>query len=82
MTFYEMRVEFDRIYVTELLRRHPNRSEAARVAGLNRTHLYGLAKRLGVECAKPQTGLSHRATAETANPVAATFLNAQRGDRP
>ena len=49
----ELVEQFERIYVEELLRRHPdNMSEAARVAGIERKHLYTLVGRLGLQRGK------------------------------
>lgn len=47
-TFAETLREAGRTYLIELLATHPNRSEAARVAGLSRSHLYRAAKDHGV----------------------------------
>ena len=50
----DLLLRFDRAYVTELLRRaHGNVSEAARIAGLERKHLYKVLERAGIDHRAP-----------------------------
>jgi DNA-binding NtrC family response regulator len=51
-TLREFRKQAERMYLQRLLKTTSSRSEAARVAGVNRTHFYKLLRKHGIPCLK------------------------------